>query len=153
MPLEPMSALAVASSVITFVDFTGKLISTGVELYQNDILIEHAELKAAAELLLRLRDEAIQPRGYRGIDHQGIDPQNSAVSLESLRQAQSYCVQCAEDVIGAVEKLTVTGQHRKWRSFRQALSSVLGSNKLDEFARRLADARQQFILFLLLHES
>lgn len=134
MPLEPLSALAVASSVITFVDFTGKLISAGVELYQNDTLVEHAELKAAAELLLSFRDKAIGPRRVSGIDYQGTDLHNSAVSLESLREAQSNCVQCAEDVIEALEKVTVTGQHRRWQSFRQALSSVLGSKKLDNCA-------------------
>lgn len=151
MPLDPVSALAVASNVIQFVDFTAKLISTGTEIYRNNSSVEHAELKAAAE---QLRDLQLSMK-HSSDDIDKIkedgDMQNGAIPLFNLREAHASCVECANNIIAAVEKLTVSGGHRKWKSFRHALTSVLKEDKLDATSQRLSNARQQLILFLLLY--
>lgn len=151
MPLDPISALGIASNVIQLVDFTAKLVSVGTELYRNGALVEHTELKAAAKQLRDLKLSTEQ--SLNGVDDstRTDDPQNHDDTLSSLRDAHSSCVKCANDVIEAVEKLEVTGKHQKWQSFRHALSTIFKKDKLDAACQRLAHARQQLILFLHMH--
>lgn len=151
MPLDPVSALGVAGNVIQFVDFTARLISTGTELYRNKTLVEHTELKAAAEQLRDLQLSMEQSSNEVEKITEDDDLQAEAIPLSNLREAHSSCVECANDIVTAVEKLTVSGANQKWKSFRHALSSVLKRDKLDATSQRLSNARQQLIIFLLLY--
>lgn len=121
------------------------------DLYRNKTLIEHAKLKAAAKQLRDLKLGIEQASS--GVDQptNGDERQGPTISLSNLREAYSSCVACANDVVEAVEKLTVSGENQKWKSFRHALSTVFKKDRLDAISQRLADARQQLILFLLLH--
>lgn len=153
MPLEAMAALAVASGVITFVDFARKLISTGIELYQTGNLVEYTELKAAAEMLTGLRDTMLNQQKSIGMRQLDLKGWNAPISRASLVEAQGHCIECADEVIKAIRKMKVSGPQRKWESFSCALSGVLGHQNLEAMAKRLSDARQQFILLLLLHQE
>ncbi|OAL32178.1 hypothetical protein AYO20_07946 [Fonsecaea nubica] len=148
--MDPITAVSIAGNAIQFVDFTAKLISKGAELYKYNTLSEHVELSQAA----------VQLRSFK-LPHKLDDlrslqtslTQDQSLLLSQLEEAYSYCTDCAEQIIEAVGKLTVSGDHRKWKSFRHALSSVMGVSKLDDASRRLSNARQQLMLFLLLYND
>jgi hypothetical protein len=155
MPLDPLSALSVAVNIIQLVDFTTRLVSTSVDIYQNDALLEHSELRAAAEQLKTLKTglvasaDADNPQTQTGEDA----PKTTTATLENLFAARDYCLQCSDELIGAIDKATVSGKFRKWKSVRLALSSVLGDRKIEEAVDRLSSARQQVILFMLIHSE
>lgn len=150
--VEPISVLAIATSAITCIDFTSKLISRSAKLYRNSTLLQHVELKAVAEQLPSRKDAVIGISETSATPKNDVDSQGHPVTFLDLRQAQEYLVRCADDVLEAIEKISKDGQISAWRSFRLALASLLGEQKLDALARRLADAREQYLLFLLLHE-
>ena len=148
---DPLSALAIAGNVIQFVDFTTRLISRATEIYRNDVLVEYAGIKVAAEQLRKLEiDLQTDARDFEALANNG-ELQKKAVPLNNLIEAHSNCVECAKVVIAAVDKLKVSGAKRKWKSFRLALNSVIGDNQLENANRRLSEARQQLVLFMLLY--
>ncbi|KIW78743.1 hypothetical protein Z517_08582 [Fonsecaea pedrosoi CBS 271.37] len=149
--MDPITAVSIAGNAIQFVDFTAKLISKGAELYKYNTLSEHVELRKAA---VQLRSFQLPHKldDLRSLQTTSLTEDQSLL-LSQLEEAYSYCTDCAEQIIEAVGKLTVSGDHRKWKSFRHALSSVMGVSKLDDASRRLSNARQQLMLFLLLYNE
>jgi hypothetical protein len=161
MVLDPVTALGVAGNIVQFVDFGCKLISNGFELYRNGNLVKHAQL---AEHARQLHDfNAILEEKLRRLPHvdQAEDEDGMTGTLLArkqrdalanlLRVAIDNCNQCATDLLDAIFKLTVSGSHTKWQSFRHALSSILGDNGLDLASQRLFRAQQNVTLFLILY--
>lgn len=150
MPLDPISALGVAGNVIQLVDCTAKLVFTDTELHHNQTPVGHGELEAAA---IQLRDLRLSMEdSFETIDQPTEEDElgPSITPLSSLREAYSSCVECANAVTEAIEKLTVSGEKPKWKSFRHALLTVSGKDALDATSQRLVNARQQLTFFLLL---
>lgn len=120
MVLDPVTALGVAGNVVQFVDFGIKLISKGKEIYKSTdgILADHAEQAAIssrlAELSKRLSDSV-----SASATRKKLSPAEVA-----LREVTIECKEVADDFSKAINKLKVTGNHRGWKSFRQALKSV-----------------------------
>ena len=56
MPLDPLSALSVAASVVQFLDFGNKIVSKGIQAYKSNdgALIENAEIEEATQRLAQL---------------------------------------------------------------------------------------------------
>jgi hypothetical protein len=165
--MDPATALSLAGNILQFAEFTIKLVSKSTELYKNDALVEHIDLGRAADQLRNFQlprhvqndiqnaklsmqmDDLHRSKG-QGNQEQESEKQNILL-LSQLQETYLYCTECASDIIEAVDRLTVSGPHKKWQSFRHALSSVLGDTKLDTAAKRLNGARQQLMLFLLLY--
>jgi hypothetical protein len=58
-------------------------------------------------------------------------------------------MQFADDFTSAIDELRVTGNHRKWKSFRQALKSVWKKEGIEERLVKLDRLRQQVVIHLL----
>lgn len=150
MPVDSLSALRVASNVSQLVDFTARLISTGAVPYGNTTLVDHGELKAVAIQIRNLKF-SVENSSEVVDEPTGGDEPETAVTLSNLREAYSSCIECANAVLRAIEKLTVSKENHKWTNFRHALSSVFRKDNLDATSQQLANARHQLINFLLLH--
>lgn len=164
--MDPATALSIAGNVLQFTEFTIKLISKSTELYKHDALVEHIDLRRAAD---QLRNFQLPDQVQKDIEKsqwtlqtnlnisttQGKDEQRSEkqdlMLLSQLQETHRYCIECANDITKAVDQLKVSGPHKKWQSFRYALTTVLGDTKLDTAEKRLNGARQQLTLFLLLY--
>ncbi|CRG90151.1 Valine--tRNA ligase [Talaromyces islandicus] len=145
MVLDPLTALSVATSVIQFVDFGAKLISKGKEIYKSadGVLADHAEQAAISAKLADLT------RALSGsIDVSAITRELSPAE-NALQEVALDCREVAEDFTLAIDELRVTGNHRKWKSFRQALKSVWKKEGIEERLQRLDRLRQLVTVHLL----
>jgi hypothetical protein len=145
MVLDPITALSVASSVVQFVDFSTKLISKGKEYYRSadGVLTDHAEQAAVSSRLSELSRRLLNSIP---VSATGKKP---SPSEEALWEAALECMKFANEFIGAIDELTVTGNHRKWKSFRQALKSVWKKEGIEERLVKLDRLRQQVVIHLL----
>lgn len=143
MVLDPFTALGVACCVVQFVDFGTKLISKGKEFYQSadGVLADHAEQAAISSRLTELS---------KGLLLNSIpSSKKSSPAEEALQEVVLDCMQFANDFTDAIDELRVTGNHRKWKSFRQALKSVWKKEGIEERLVKLDRLRQQVIIHLL----
>jgi hypothetical protein len=69
-----------------------------------------------------------------------------------LEQICSRCVEVSRELVQRLDNLKVPEDHRhkKWKSFRQALKSVLGKSKIEEIKGRLHGFRMELDTHVLL---
>lgn len=164
MPLDPLSTLSVAASVVQFIEFAGKIVSKGRELYKSSsgALGENertetvtkrlhdltAKLKSSLQNASRTRQNparttVLQPAE----DVQEYVKQKEDEKEQELR-LQEICNECAAVSAELLKHMTdlkvPKGQeHRQWKSFRQALKSVWSKKGVDDIARRLLVLRHE----------
>lgn len=145
MVLDPFAALSVASAVVQFVDFGTKLISKGKEIYQSadGVLADHAEQAAISSRLAELSTRLSNSLLFFATGKK-LSP-----AEEALQEVTVECMQFADDFTGALNDLRVTGSHRIWKSFRQALKSVWKKKEIEERLVKLDRFRQQIVIHLL----
>jgi hypothetical protein len=81
-----------------------------------------------------------------------VQEENRLLHLASLLEnSAGRCRSCAEELYKAVGEVTVSGAHKKWQSFRLAISSTRNEAKLDQIQENLDRARQVVHLFLVLY--
>jgi hypothetical protein len=157
--LDPITALGVAGNVVQVVDFGFKLVTNGIELYRHRSLIHHQQLREQATQLhdfnALLKHSLREARSNDSKHVSTLSGSSSArkpdALLPLLRLAIEHCELCVQELLAAIEKLTVSGPHAKWQSFRHALSSVVGESGLEVTTQRLSQAQQNITLFLVLY--
>ncbi|KAF8855734.1 hypothetical protein BDZ45DRAFT_746174 [Acephala macrosclerotiorum] len=145
MPLDPLTALSVATSVIQVVDFSLKIVSKSRDLYRSNggVLEENGETETVTirpeDLTSRLQyPEDIQDRtGQHGTDER--------TQHNRLRDICQECSEASDELIAFLGKLKVPkwSENRKWKSFRQALKSVWSKKAIDQMASRLEVLRAE----------
>jgi hypothetical protein len=145
MVLDPLTALSVAASVVQFVDFSTKLISKGREIYKSTegVLSDHAEQAAISSRLADLT------RGLSVSINACEATKRLSPAENALQEVTLDCLECAGDFTLAIDELRVTGNHRKWKSFRQALKSVWKKEGIEVRLVKLDRLRQLVIVHLL----
>jgi hypothetical protein len=132
--MDPFSALSAAASVVQFLDYGIRVMSKSRELYTavDGALSANVEIEEASARLQGLS---------RALSLQGSLDETDA-ALDTICKE---CIVVSKDFISALEKLKVPDgeKHKKWQSFRLALKSVLGKEKIDEMADRLAKLRSE----------
>jgi hypothetical protein len=84
-----------------------------------------------------------------GHSKRNVEPPDEIEPL--LRSALNHSTTCAEELLDAINKLTVSGRHAKWQSIRLALSSLLDESGIEKTTQKLFQAQQNVQLFLLLY--
>lgn len=145
MVLEPFSAIGLAGNICQFLDFGGKILSSGREIYQSvdgsaprnvELVIVYSDLSSLAS---RLRQPTSQATSL---------PDNGDDQLRLIAQS---CYSLAKELLSALEKLRLDPKqsHRRWKSVRQAIKSVWKEDQIQDMERRLSTFRQQLLLRLL----
>ncbi|OCK82825.1 hypothetical protein K432DRAFT_423847 [Lepidopterella palustris CBS 459.81] len=138
MVVDPISALGVASAVVTFVDFTSKLISRSRP--------DGSKIAAKPDLALITKDlKDISDKLHDSLSQDSSDRDND----KGLRQ---ICFECSNDaslLSNALDRLRTNSKHRKWSSFRLALESIWAEKEIGELKERLDGFRQQLIIHIL----
>jgi hypothetical protein len=81
-----------------------------------------------------------------------VQEENRLLHLANLLEnAAGRCRSCAEELYRAVGEVMASGTHKKWQSFRLAISSIWNEAKLDQLQETLDRARQVVHLFLVLY--
>lgn len=146
MVLEPFSAIGLAGNICQFLDFGGKILSQGREIYQSvdgsaprnvELIVVYSDLSSLASRLGQPTNQATSVPANTGD--------------EQLRLIAQSCYALAKELLSALEKLKVdpNQSHRRWKSVRQAIKSVWKEDQIQDTERRLGTFRQQLLLRLL----
>ena len=165
--LDPLTALGVASNIIQLVQFTSDLVSKSREYYDSadGALVEQLELEAITKSLQELSKDLIVPTGgwpNAATTKQQLselsnefDGDLAVVSkaMETEKQLSELCRGCREvskELLIIIQGLKSKGTRTKWKSFRQALKSVLEEDKIKALEARLDRYRRQIDTTLLI---
>jgi hypothetical protein len=143
--MDPLSAFGLAVNIIQIVDFSSKLIADTAEVYNSadGELAEHSEIRLITENLsqyIKELDEALQAKSLQ---------RNLSQRENDQRQLGRECKGVATELLAALGKLKVQGSHRRWNSFRQALSTIWQKDKIDALEMRLNRFREQMVMSTL----
>ncbi|KAH8790555.1 hypothetical protein F5882DRAFT_353638 [Hyaloscypha sp. PMI_1271] len=140
MPLDPITALSLASNVIQFVDFGSKLLSKTRELHKSTTgaLSENIELETITSDLKVLNSRLQLPQ-LSQVSGNGLDESEKALVALSVK-----CTEIADELLGALDQLKAGDDlNKKWGSFRLALKNIRRRDKIESIASRLEAFRQE----------
>lgn len=142
--MEPLSAVSLTATVVQLLDFGIKLVAKANEIYDSSegAEVRNIELDAIAQNLVSLNRRAINRS--RKLCAYSISEDEKA--LEAMT---GQCNQVGQELIDALQKAKVQGGHKRWKSVRQALKSVLGRDKIQDIYDRLKRYREQIVVLLL----
>jgi hypothetical protein len=128
--MDPLTALGLASNIVQFVDFSGKLISATHEIYTSasGARNENVELESLAQNLKHLANQAC--------------PLQTTIMVvgkedELLRDLGKQCVELSDELVSILEKLKAKSGSKKWQSFYQALQTVRKKDEIEALQQRL----------------
>lgn len=137
--MDPLTALGLASNVIQIVDVSTRIVSKGQSIYKSadGTLAENVDAEAVATdlnlLNTKLQHSLEASKCTELLSHDD----------KSLMVLCGKCSALSNELLWKLNKLKVTGKHRKWKSARQALKSVAGKDDVQRFANRLAVYREE----------
>jgi len=136
--MDPISALSVAGTVVQFVDFGTRLLSTGTDLYNSStgVSTTNAQLETVAtatqSIITKLRQTVRSP--------DTLDPSDTGengINL-SFDQICDGVASIAEQLLAKLQTLKVENiKHKKWHSFRKALRSIWSEQEIAHLVERL----------------
>ena len=143
--MDPLSAGSVAALVIQVIDFGGKLISKSVEISRSHsgVLIGNSDLKKITEDL-----KQVSQKLQISLQNESSERPLTADELAERKLGED-CQTVASELLSVLQRLNLTGKQNKWRSFRQALMSVLKETRIADLEKRLDRFRQELVLRLL----
>ncbi|KAF2113604.1 hypothetical protein BDV96DRAFT_613546 [Lophiotrema nucula] len=144
--MDPISALGLASNIIQFVQFAGKLISESQEAYESidGVSQRNANLEGIANDLLNLHQQLLKDASSRT---PGAKLSAAEAQLQSLAKEST---QVAEKLIGIVQALKSSARNKRWKSVRHAIASSWKQSDIAALQARLGDIRQQLDTALLI---
>jgi hypothetical protein len=134
--MDPLTALSLAGNIVQFIEFGSKLLSQSRELYRSSrgsLAADHelhlvtSDLRA---LVLKLRNDASSPRPS------GFQPDAEETS-SNFSKVCNEAIALAEEILSRLNGLKVTGKHRAWASFRQAIKAAWSEKEKDNLTKRL----------------
>ncbi|KAL6407392.1 hypothetical protein AUP68_10224 [Ilyonectria robusta] len=140
--MEPLSALGVASGVITFVDFAWKLIVTAKEAHDDihGATVENLELERVhgrmKSILESLATLTVPKTAVQGDDQAHVDAENLSHLVASSKKD-------CEQMLKMLATLKVKqGGRRRWKSVAMAFKSIANKPKLEAIHERLDNTRE-----------
>ncbi|CZR68584.1 uncharacterized protein PAC_18483 [Phialocephala subalpina] len=158
--MDPITAVSLAGTVVQFVDFTTKLISTVRQLYSKGQPDSDAVAAKSATQIQQLAASAVTDlHDYQLTLQEGLTSDTASQSLardEEILKALcilfsiSYeCTYEAGALIRLLDKLKVPANaggdtvYRGWKSLKQALMSVCSRGEIERLEQKLSDYRTQ----------
>lgn len=141
MVLDPLSTISLASNIVTFIEFGSNILTESRRLYQGTDSSENLELASIAGSLRQFCD-LLKPTPDAQGQLSGVD--------KALPNILKACKDLANELLQAVQHLdSKDARHKKWKSFRHALSSIWQKEKLSGMQSRLDSLRDQVTLHLV----
>lgn len=140
--MDLLTALSLASNGVQFVDFSARLVSEGQKIYRSaeGTLAENEEAETVTQDLNRLSDNLRRSlKDGRTTDSLSEDDQ-------SLINLCEKCEVVAGELLEKLNKVKISGKHRKWKSAFQALKNVSSRDDLEQLAARLETYRSEITL-------
>lgn len=124
--MDPLTALQVAGTILTFVDFGSKLLSATSEFYKNGVspaneVIEFAIGQVSTVATKLLHSEDLGP---------------------DLEQVCAKTNELAAELLGKLESLKIKEQKKVWGSFQKAIETVWTRDEISELQARIRTLRE-----------
>jgi hypothetical protein len=126
--LDPLTAISLASAIVQFVDFGSKVIGGASEIYKSadGALKENAELEDSTTKINQLNDRILLPPI--------VTASGEAISEDEtvLTELASTSKVVAGELLSLLQdfrSVRRSGSHKKWESFRKAVSAQTPWNK------------------------
>jgi N-terminal domain on NACHT_NTPase and P-loop NTPases len=137
-PMDPVTAVGFAASILTFIDVSHQVISGTWEVIKSGTTTENAHV---GNVINDLHDVTKQlsdrPPGYS--QHE-----------RALNTLASECQELSGELVALLEKLKSTAGSSKWKSVKVALHSMWKKGDVEGLERRLDKYRSQILLRLVL---
>ena len=142
---ESILAFGIAANIITFIDFSYKVFSTGYGLYVfgSSKSREHQMLKHVTDDLHRVTENLEE-----SLQQEQLNDSLSIDEIELQRLAEQCKVICLE-LKEALQELEVYDPKHKWNTFLVALRSIWKEDKIKDLQNNVEQFRQQLIIHLL----
>ncbi|KAK3329268.1 hypothetical protein B0H66DRAFT_17685 [Apodospora peruviana] len=145
--MEALVALGLASNVIQFVDFAGKLISTAHTFYisATGTTAENAGLGALAMHIRVLADKASPPIPTSNLSGLHV--------VDQLHDLGRQCREVSDELLSLLATFNLQGRHKTWKSVYQALRTSRHAAALEAIQRCLDRISSQMNSHLLIHRQ
>lgn len=142
--LDPIATLSLAATIVQFVDFGSKVISTATELHHSSegALANNLELSTIISDLSSIsNDFSVRSSG------QGMHSYNK--DELALVDLASQCEELSDKLLHDLDGLNIKKAHTKWASAFQAMLSLWKEAYISEILKRLDGFRNQLVLRLV----
>ncbi|KAF2681607.1 hypothetical protein K458DRAFT_391569 [Lentithecium fluviatile CBS 122367] len=151
--MEALAAVGLASNVVQFVDFAGKIVSQTIRIYRErprDPAIDDSDEEAPSSHLEKITSDLEQFNKHLTQSLDTCDP-NPAKLSSSDKEIVRICRECqkiTDSLLAALRKLRRTNK-KLWSSFVAALRTVWSEGEINELRQTLDSYRQQITLHIL----
>jgi hypothetical protein len=136
--MDPVTAAGLASSIITFIDFSWSLVSGAVEIYHSidGTLEENAYLEDVMGDLRSIAEDLSQggPRKTK--------------SERNLQLIAEDCHKDSKSLLNILEELRVPGKRTPWKSLKTAWASLRKKDRVSGLGKKLQGYRSEMLLYL-----
>lgn len=140
--MDPLSALALAGNILQFIEFTTKLLVTGVEVYKS--------ATGTVDANLALEEISQQLFGLSGRLCVGERNTRGSASELALRNIANLCNADCSRLLSVLNDLKVKDEsQRGWKSFRAALKLAWkDEQEIEKLMTRLRDRQSMMTLHI-----
>ncbi|KAF3346741.1 putative oxidoreductase yusZ [Verticillium dahliae VDG2] len=138
--MDPLSAAGFASSLITFIDFSYKLIYGSVDLYKSaaGATDDNIRISSIVEDLKKITETISTP----------VPPGDNGPHTRELSRLALECHGVSKELTDILDKLKRREGNKAWRSLEAAWKSMRKSDKVAALENQLATYRMQLLLRL-----
>lgn len=142
--MEPLTILGAVSSIVNLVEFSARILSTGVEIYKSSsgALSENVTLEQVTKDLLALSHSL--DRSMETETWEFTDPENDR-AIKLLCKSSN---RVAGELLIWLEHLKYHGKQKPWNIARQSLRAVMGKSKTEHLVQTMNEIKQQLDLRL-----
>jgi len=135
--MDPVTAVGFAASILTFIDFSHKVITGTIEVFKSGSTSENVYI---SEVIGDLKDATEELRKR---------PTGKSHHEKALHQLSIPCQELAQQLINLLKQLSTTPGQSKWVSVRVALRSMRKNGEVVELEKKLDKYRSQILLRLI----
>jgi uncharacterized membrane protein YqiK len=144
--MEPLSALSIATAVIQFLDFTGKVVSGTWQIYRGQPPEETEPNSDVASITTSLQEVTRSLKASK--DKASLQPWSSQDT--AISKLAESCTEVGEQLLALLNRLRAQSERRVWQSFRTALRTIWSDKDIEKLSQKLENYRQQISMHILI---
>ncbi|PCH07934.1 Hypothetical protein PENO1_009370 [Penicillium occitanis (nom. inval.)] len=135
--MDPVSAISLVSSILTFIDFAHKIV-TGVDEIHNSVAGETEENTHTNAIVSDLRDAAADLIALGGrTEHE-----------KELNKLATKCKKVSDNLLHLLTRLTVSGNRSTWKVLKVVIRGLRKDGEVTKMVSQLSEYRSQILVRL-----
>jgi hypothetical protein len=136
--MDPITAAGFAAGILSFINFSYKVISGTSEMFKSGTTAENAHIGNVVNDLRKATEQL------------SIRRTGTSDNEKALNMLASECQELSDNLLKLLEKLRVTAENSKWKNAKVFLRSMWEKEKVAEMESRLTKYRSQILYRLVL---